>query len=351
MKILSDAIKTSIPCHLSRWNGKSLLINEETKVMLGWFLDHFDWVSYRAKRSISLVFRCCRILWMILAEEVRLTCPDFNEPFEMCTDDSECQLGSVIAQQGEPIAHFSRELNESQQNCTVMELELLAMVETLKECRSISLGQDITACTDHENLTHKVFNAERVMRWRLLVEEFGPKLVYVKGDTNVVADALSGLHMEPAPKSPSDESALETPDHRLLAESFLQEEIPDDLSEWTTPMSYELSCKEQHKDKSLQQSFLENKNNHCKLRGFCWNVFYNFNPINQPKIDRRTDLLKNIQNTTTSSTTWTSKIPPHHPPHHKNHTFITQCHPQDPAAAKHQQNTSFSPVAHSIKII
>ena len=31
------------------------------------------------------------------------------------------------------------------------------------------------------------------MRWRLLLEEYGPEIVYIKGPKNVVADALSRL--------------------------------------------------------------------------------------------------------------------------------------------------------------
>ena len=31
------------------------------------------------------------------------------------------------------------------------------------------------------------------MRWRLLLEEFGPELVHIKGSKNIVADALSRL--------------------------------------------------------------------------------------------------------------------------------------------------------------
>ena len=31
------------------------------------------------------------------------------------------------------------------------------------------------------------------MRWRLILEEFGPELKYIKGENNVVADALSRL--------------------------------------------------------------------------------------------------------------------------------------------------------------
>ena len=31
------------------------------------------------------------------------------------------------------------------------------------------------------------------MRWRLLLEEYGPEIVYIKGKTNIVVDALSRL--------------------------------------------------------------------------------------------------------------------------------------------------------------
>jgi RNase H-like domain found in reverse transcriptase len=42
--------------------------------------------------------------------------------------------------------------------------ELLAIVETLKEFRNILLGQKITIYTDHQNLTYKILNTDRVMR-------------------------------------------------------------------------------------------------------------------------------------------------------------------------------------------
>ena len=53
------------------------------------------------------------------------------------------------------------------------------------------LGHEIVLCTNHKNLVYKNFNTERAMRWRLLLEEFGPKLVHIKGEDNIVADTLS----------------------------------------------------------------------------------------------------------------------------------------------------------------
>ena len=91
---------------------------------------------------------------------------------------------------------------------------MLAIVETLNEFQNALLGHDMTAHTDHKNLTYKAFNTQRVMRWRLVIEEFSPSLAYVKGENNPVADALSRLHLEPTPQSESDNTVLEMPSVR-----------------------------------------------------------------------------------------------------------------------------------------
>lgn len=129
----------------------------------------------------------------IIAKETLLAYPDFNKPFIIHTDASHLQLGAVISQDKKPIAFYSRKLNPAQTRYTTTERELLSIVETLKEFRNILLGHKIVVYTDHKNLTYKTFNTERVMRWRLVLEEYGPELRYIKGENNVVADALSRL--------------------------------------------------------------------------------------------------------------------------------------------------------------
>ena len=55
------------------------------------------------------------------------------------------------------------------------------------------LGAKLFVYTDHRNLTHKIsqLTTQRVLRWQLLLEEYGPTFPYLPGPQNVIADALS----------------------------------------------------------------------------------------------------------------------------------------------------------------
>ena len=88
----------------------------------------------------------------IVSREVTLAYPNFSQPFVIYTDASDYQLGSVITQEGRPLAFYSRKLNTAQVNYTVNEKELLSIVETLKEFRGILLGHKLKVYTDHKNL-------------------------------------------------------------------------------------------------------------------------------------------------------------------------------------------------------
>jgi hypothetical protein len=127
-----------------------------------------------------------------ITKETVLAYPDFSKPFEIYMDASKTQLGAVIAQDNRPIAFFSRKLSEMQQKYSVTEIQLLDIVETLKDFKGMLRGQDIKVFTHHKNLTRNALGltSDRVYRWRLLLEEYAPKIIYIKGIHNTVADAF-----------------------------------------------------------------------------------------------------------------------------------------------------------------
>ncbi len=166
----------------------------------------------------------------------------------------------MISQDEKPIAFYSRKLSPTKQRYTTTERELLAIVETLKEFKNILLGQQITMFTDHKNLIsentqiERVLSTqiERVLRWRLLIEEFSPKLVHLAGHKNVVADALSRMDL--------DTSSFLSDQESVMAEIFASEDI--------TPVTYPLQLKRitefQQKDKELLQTAASNQHYHLK---------------------------------------------------------------------------------------
>ena len=74
---------------------------------------------------------------------------------------------------------------------TVTYKELSIIVETSKEFRTIFLGQKLRIYTDNKNRTCKNFNTHGVLRWVLILKDYGPDIEYIKGEKNVVSDALS----------------------------------------------------------------------------------------------------------------------------------------------------------------
>jgi hypothetical protein len=72
-----------------------------------------------------------------IAKDVVLAYPDFTKPFEIYTDASTMQLGAVITQDNRSIVFFGWKLSKMQAIYSVTEIELLAIVETLKEFRGM----------------------------------------------------------------------------------------------------------------------------------------------------------------------------------------------------------------------
>jgi hypothetical protein len=61
-------------------------------------------------------------------------------------------------------------------------------------------GQNLKVFTDHINLMRDALGLtlDRVYQWRLLLEEYGPEILYTKGIHNTVADAVLWLEDNPS---------------------------------------------------------------------------------------------------------------------------------------------------------
>ncbi len=135
-----------------------------------------------------------------IAKETVQAYQDFLKPFEIYTDTSITQLGAVITQDNRPIAFFNRKLSKMQQKYSVTGIELLTIVETLKDkFKGMLWGQDIKVYTDHKNLTRDALGltSDRVYQWWLLLEEYAPQIIYIKEIHNTVADAILQLDYDP----------------------------------------------------------------------------------------------------------------------------------------------------------
>ena len=115
-----------------------------------------------------------------IQRETLLVYPNFRKLFVIHMDASKVQLGTVISQDNQLMAFYSRKLNPVQFNYTTTDRELLSIVETLKQIRNILLGQQIELHTDHKNLTYTSYYTEKVMLWRLILEDVSPDLIYIK---------------------------------------------------------------------------------------------------------------------------------------------------------------------------
>jgi hypothetical protein len=124
--------------------------------------------------------------------------PNFSKPFILTTDASGYAIGAILSQgkigQDKPVPYASRTLNKAELNYATVEKELLAIVWACKHFRPYLLERKFQIVTDHKGLTW-ICNVQdpssRLMRWKLLLEEYDYEIQYRAGVRNCNADSLS----------------------------------------------------------------------------------------------------------------------------------------------------------------
>ena len=113
-----------------------------------------------------------KVIKKIVAGDVILHYPDFAKQFEINTDCSNYQIGAIINQGERLVTYWSKKFTESQHKHPTTDQEFLAIVECLKQYKTVLLDKNIVIWTDHRNLTYENTEhaSDRVLRQRLLLE-------------------------------------------------------------------------------------------------------------------------------------------------------------------------------------
>nr|KYP31283.1 Retrovirus-related Pol polyprotein from transposon 17.6 [Cajanus cajan] len=109
-------------------------------------------------------------------------------------------LGGVLMQEGKVVSYASRQLKIHEKNYPTHDLELAAVVFTLKIWRHYLYGSKFEVFSDHKSLRYLFDQKElnmRQRRWLEFLKDYDFDLSYHPGKANVVADALSrkSLHL------------------------------------------------------------------------------------------------------------------------------------------------------------
>jgi hypothetical protein len=78
-------------------------------------------------------------------------------------------------------------------NYATIDKELLCVIATLREFRSMLPGAELHIHTDHKNILNVGDSSEQRLQWISYVDEYSPTLHYVEGPLNVIADTFSRL--------------------------------------------------------------------------------------------------------------------------------------------------------------
>ena len=154
----------------------------------------------------------------LVASRECLTTIDLNKMPDhkifVTTDASDIRSGAVLSfgetwETARPVAFDSKTFKGAELNYPVHEKEMLAIIRALKKWRTDLIGVPFVIYTDHKTLEN--FDTQRDLsrrqaRWMEFLSQYDGKIVYVKGEENTVADALSRL---PATYS-SDSSEADT---------------------------------------------------------------------------------------------------------------------------------------------
>jgi hypothetical protein len=123
-----------------------------------------------------------------------LILPNLSKSFSIYCDASRLGIGCVLMQEGRVVAYASRQFRKHELNYPTHDLELDAVVHSLKIWRHYLIGHKSDIYTDHKSLKYIFTQSDlnlRQRRWLELIKDYDFEMHYHPGKANVVANALS----------------------------------------------------------------------------------------------------------------------------------------------------------------
>ena len=127
-----------------------------------------------------------------------LTTPHFDLPFLIACDCSNVALGAclfhIIDDIEHPICYISQNVNNHQRNCSTIEKECYALLVVVRRF-SVYFGSiHVLVYTDHNSLVYLAtmsLTNQKLMRWRLQLQEYDFEIVHRQDKRNILPDILS----------------------------------------------------------------------------------------------------------------------------------------------------------------
>jgi hypothetical protein len=123
-----------------------------------------------------------------------LALPNFAKPFIVECDASTYGFGSVLVQDGHPIAFYSKSVATCHRSLAAYEQELIGLVQAIWHWRPYLWGRHFTIKTNHYSLKYLLDQRLATIpqhHWVSKLLGFDFTVEYKSGSTNTVADALS----------------------------------------------------------------------------------------------------------------------------------------------------------------
>lgn len=176
-----------------------------------------------------------------LADATLLSYPSPGACLALTTDALSAAIGAKLEQRvnnnWEPLGFFSRKLTPTEQRYSTYDRKLLAIFASIKFFQQLLDCNHVTIITDHKPLTFALNMkhekaSERQLRQLDYISQYATEIKYIKGEDNIVADALSRIHSINMPTVLNPE--------QILNEQLNDEELRDIVAHSTSLLLQEL---------------------------------------------------------------------------------------------------------------